>query len=142
LRRVLRHVRNQTAPGEYFLHQTASFLRRADAECLNALYGMMRTPKWYPDIALLRRCLEIEGWRVVDIQPAAPLCLESGELMERYHLDAADIHRIRERLSGVPGVPDTVWTPTPHGFRAFLHYWTFACTPAPASPAPDPPRSR
>jgi hypothetical protein len=48
LRPVLRHLRAQAKPGEYFIHQTASFERVRDANCLNNLYAMMRTQKWYP----------------------------------------------------------------------------------------------
>lgn len=138
LRRVLRHIRRQTRPGEFFVHQTAAFRRKTDADCLNELYRMMRTDKWYPDTAGLMRALRAEGWRVEEVRPAPPLRLDSAELMERYHLQAGDIRRIRERLSRTPGIPADVFEAVPDGFRAYLHYWTWACTPASGRPAPPP----
>ena len=65
LRPVLRHILAQTRPGEYFIHQTASFRRQEDANCANTLYKMMGTKKWYPTVAFLRKCLREEGWKVL-----------------------------------------------------------------------------
>ena len=127
---VLRHVRAQTEPGEYFVHQTASFSRRQDADCLNELYAMMETEKWYPTVAFLRKSLCAEGWNVLEVCRAAPLRLKSEDLMQRYHLDQKDICRIRDRLLRKTGVPADVVTITAGGFCAFLHYWTYVCTPA------------
>ena len=127
LRPVLRHLRTQAEPGEYFVHQTASFRRQEDADRLNDLYKMMRTEKWYPTVGLLGECLQSEGWHVLDVLPAAPLPLMDDELLQRYGLDQADISRITERLSRHPLAPEDVFQKTEYGFRAFLHYWIYVC---------------
>jgi hypothetical protein len=129
LRPVLRHLRAQTRPGEFFVHQTASFSRPQDAAFLNSLYGMMRTGKWYPTVAFLCEALNLEGWEVVEICPALPLRLKSDDLTQRYSLDQADLRRIRDRLSRNARVPEDVFEKTDEGFSAFLHYWTYVCTP-------------
>lgn len=130
LRPVLRHLRAQAKPGELFVHQTASFVRQQDADCLNSLYRMMGSPKWYPTSDFLDDCLSRESWTVQAHVPALPLELKSDDLMQRYNLDEAAIRRIRERWSGDTSVPDTVFKVTEKGFSAFLHYWIYVCAPA------------
>jgi SAM-dependent methyltransferase len=130
LRPVLRHLRAQMRPGEFFVHQTASFERQQDADCLNALYQLMRTTKWYPSVSFLRDCLREEGWQVLEVCPAAALRLRDDDLAQRYQLAPADICRIRARLRDEPRPPEDVATVTDSGFCAFLHYWTYVCTPA------------
>ncbi len=130
LRRVLRHLRAQARPGEFFVHQTASFRRRRDAEVLNALYRMMRTSKWYPTAAVLRKALRAAGWKVLEVRPAPPLRLNERDMAERYRLSSADVRRIRDRLSRLPRVPRNVFRATPGGFRALLHYHIYVCAPA------------
>lgn len=130
LRPVLRHLRAQARPGEYFVHQTASFKSQEDADCMNALYGMMGTPKWYPAVDFLCECLQKEGWRVLEVLPAQPARLTSDDLMHRYQLDRTDIQRIRGSLSGRSSMPDDVFQKTEDGFRALLHYWIYVCTAA------------
>jgi hypothetical protein len=131
LRRLLRHVRAQARGGEFFVHQTASFRDPRDADCLNALYRMMRTQKWYPTVGFLHRCLADEGWKVIEVLPSPPLVLTAEDLARRYSLDEADISRIRDCLSrDFPG-RDGAFTPEGSGFRAFLHYWIYVCSAAP-----------
>jgi hypothetical protein len=91
---------------------------------------MMRTQKWYPTVAFLRRALRMEEWKVLEVAPAPPLRLKDTDLAQRYNLDQADIRRIRDRLPRDPGVPEDVFTKTDEGFCAFLHYWIYVCTPA------------
>ena len=129
LRPLLRHLRAQARPGEFFVHQTASFRRRQDATSLNSLYGMMKTGKWYPTATFLCRALRLEGWKVVEVCPASPLPLNDDDLMQRYNLDRACIRHIRDRLSRRADVPEDVFKRTGSGFTAFLHYWTYVCTP-------------
>ncbi len=130
LRPVLRHLRAQVKPGEFFVHQTASFVRQQDADCLNGLYQMMRTPKWYPTSDSLRESLRAEGWNVLEAVPALPLQLKSDDLMQRYNLDEADIHRIRDRWSRDATLPETVFKVAENeGFSAFLHYGIYVCVP-------------
>ncbi|MEI8243490.1 MAG: class I SAM-dependent methyltransferase [bacterium] len=130
LRPVLRHLRAQMRPGEFFVHQTASFARQQDADCLNTLYQLMRTTKWYPGVAFLCDCLREEGWQVLEVCPAAALRLRDDDLAQRYQLAPADIRRIRDQLAGTPGIPEDVAITSAAGFCAFLHYWTYVCTPA------------
>jgi SAM-dependent methyltransferase len=130
LRPVLRHLRAQAKPGEYFVHQTASFRRRQDADCLNGLYNMMRTQKWYPTVDFLCGCLRAEGWQVLEVLPVLPLQLTCDDLMQRYHLDRKDVLRISDRLSLNSLVSDKVFKKTSDGFCAFLHYWIYVCTAA------------
>jgi hypothetical protein len=127
LRPVLRHLRAQAKQGEYFVHQTASFYSRRDANCLNELYQMMRTQKWYPTVNFLCKCLGAEGWRVLEVLPVLPLKLACDDLMQRYHLDQKDVLRIRDRLCRNSLVSDKVFKKTDDGFCAFLHYWIYVC---------------
>jgi len=69
LSRVLRRLRAQTQPGEFFVHQTASFRRAQDAACLNDIYAMMHTRKWYPTVAALSTALRKRGWKVWGYPP-------------------------------------------------------------------------
>lgn len=130
LRRVLRHLRAQTKPSEFFVHQTASFSRQEDADFLNTLYKMLRTPKWYPTVSFLCECLREEGWEVLEVSPAPPLRLKDDALMKRYSLGRAEIQRIGDLLSRNSSVPGDVFVKTGKGFSAFLHYWLYVCTPA------------
>jgi SAM-dependent methyltransferase len=127
LRPVLRHLRDQAKPGEYFVHQTASFRRRKDADCLNELYRMMGTQKWYPTVDFLCERLRAEGWQVLETLPVRPLRLTHNDLMQRYHIDRKDVLRISDRLSEPSFVPDKVFKKTDGGFCALLHYWIYVC---------------
>jgi SAM-dependent methyltransferase len=130
LRPTLRHLRRQTKPGEFFVHQTASFRNKQDADCLNALYQMMGTHKWYPTVDFLCACLAAEGWEVREVLPGFPLPLMSDDLAHRYHLAQEDILRICDCLSRDFSVPEDVFKKAEDGFCAFLHYWIYICTPA------------
>lgn len=129
LHRVLSHLRAQARSGEFFVHQTASFVRQRDADCLNRIYTAMGTTKWYPTVAFLRQALRRAGWKVLAVHPAPALRLKSGDLAERYHLDRTAIDRIRMRISCGPRPPANVCRPTADGFCAFLHYHVFICAP-------------
>ncbi len=130
LRPVLKKLHAQARPGEFFVHQTASFERRQDADCLNELYRMMRTQKWYPTVDHLCKCLEAEGWQVLEVLPAEPLRLTHDELMKRYQLEPTDIRRISDQLSRNAPASEEVFKRMDDGFCAFLHYWIYVCTPA------------
>jgi hypothetical protein len=130
LRPVLRHLRAQAKPGEYFIHQTASFFRQQDADCLNELYQIMRTRKWYPTVDFLCKCLRAEGWQVLEVLPVLPLHLTCNDLMQRYHIDRKDVLHISDRLSINSVVSDKVFKKTGDGFCAFLYYWIYVCTAA------------
>jgi SAM-dependent methyltransferase len=128
LRPVLRHLHAQAKPGEYFVHQTASFRSQHDADCVNELYRMMRTQKWYPTVDFLCESLRGEGWQVLEVLPALPLRLASNDLMRRYLIDQNDVLRLSDRLSIDFPVSDEVFKKADNGFCAYLHYWTYVCT--------------
>ncbi|MEI6810272.1 MAG: class I SAM-dependent methyltransferase [bacterium] len=127
---VIRHVRRQTRPGEFWVHQTASFQRVADAGCLNTIYSMMKTSKWYPTTGVMKNYLVNEGWNVLEVLPCEPLPLTSASLAMRYGLSVNDVADIREQLAADVQVPDNVLTFTDNTFCAYLHYWLYVCTPS------------
>jgi hypothetical protein len=131
LARVLRHVRAQAGEGEFFVHQTASFRDPRDADCLNALYRMMRTRKWYPTVDFLCGRLADAGWNVMDVLPSPPLALTGEDLARRYNLDEADLTRIRGSLSCDFAGRDAAFTTKGSDLRAFLHYWIYVCSAVP-----------
>ena len=127
---LLRYLRDQAKTGEYFVHQTASFDNEREAACLNALYRLMRTHKWYPTADDLRHRLTDAGWRVTETTPAPSLLLTSHDLGRRYALDADDIARIRDLLAREFGEMDGVFRILPSGFQAKLHYRIYTCVAA------------
>lgn len=124
---LLRHLRAQAAPGEFWVHQTACFAHRTDADCLNALYRRMRTAKWYPTTAGLQARLAAAGWSVATIRPAPPLDLDSAELGIRYGLDARALAGLRAQMEKDFGRNQPAFHLRPDGFRAELHYAVFVC---------------
>lgn len=127
---VLRHVRAQARPGEFFVHQTASFRDPRDADCLNTLYRRMHTKKWYPTVDVLSECLAETGWNVLEVLPAAPLTLTPDDLARRYELNPRTLADIHDRLSRDFHDRHTAFESGDSGFRAFLHYWIYVCRAA------------
>jgi len=127
LRPLLRHLRSEMKAGEFFVHQTACFEHKCDAQRLNLLYHRMRTDKWYPTISELKICLKEEGLAVRATCPAPKLLLSSQDLAERYHLMEEDVCRIRAEISQLYGEAPEVFVVTPNGFTAYLHYQIFTC---------------
>ena len=124
---LLCSLRDQAEAGEFFVHQTASFDNEKEAACLNALYRLMRTHKWYPMVNDLRRRLTDSGWRVTDTTPAPSLQLTSDDLGRRYALNASDIACIRDMMAREFGGMSGVFRLTPTGFHANLPYRTYTC---------------
>lgn len=127
LAEALEYIRSQTAQGEYFIHQTACFDSQEEADCLNTLYAMMRTEKWYPAEARLTELLQQTGWTVVNILPAPTLSLSSEDLKLRYALSAEDLLEIRSRLSSEYSACTHLFKPDETGFTAYLPYRIFIC---------------
>ena len=127
LQPLLRHLRSQAREGEFFVHQSASFENKEEADCLNALYKHMGTLKWYPTVNDVRGRLEDAGWRVIDTISAPTLVLSSDELGLRYALDAKKLACIRDRMAKSSGEGSGVFRLTPSGFQADLHYRIFTC---------------
>ena len=124
---LLRHLRAQAEPSEFWVHQTACFERAEDAACLNALYRRLRTPKWYPTADDLQARLAAAGWSVAEIRPAPTLQLDSAELGIRYGLDADALAAVRTDMIREFGAEHAVLHSRPDGFRAELRYALFVC---------------
>jgi len=124
---VLRHLREQMKPGEYFVHQTACFTSQTAADCLNAIYAGMGTIKWYPTVEVLIPILESTGWEVTHIADVPRLRLASDELKERYQLSDDTVREIRDRIMSDFGEIEGVLEETPDGFIAYLSYKIFLC---------------
>lgn len=124
---LLCYLRDQAKPGEFFVHQSASFDNEEEAACLNALYKHMCTHKWYPTVTDLQRRMTDAGWRVTDTIPAPSLSLTSDDLGHRYALDARHIARIRDLMAREFGERNGVFRLTPSGFQANLYYRIYSC---------------
>jgi hypothetical protein len=125
---LLRHLRAQARPGERFIHQSACFQAADDATCLNTLYQLMRTVKWYPTVSELTETLRQAGWQTEEAIPAPTLLLHHEELALRYHLSRADCAHICAQLTPPRAPARSVFRRTPDGgFEADLHYHLFPC---------------
>ena len=124
---LLRHLRAQAEPSEFWVHQTACFERAEDAACLNALYRRLRTPKWYPTADDLQARLAAAGWALAETRPAPTLHLDSAELGIRYGLDADALAAVRTDMIREFGAEHAVLHSRPDGFRAELRYALFVC---------------
>jgi hypothetical protein len=124
---LLSHLRAQLQPGETFIHQTACFQDSRNADCLNMLYAMMDSPKWYPTVDALAGVLGDTGWEVAAIADAPPLPLTSTDLADRYGLSPETLTLIHATLTERFGTVAGVFEPTDGGFTAHLHYRIFTC---------------
>jgi SAM-dependent methyltransferase len=124
---LLRHLRGQLFEGELFVHQSACFADDGDAACLNRVYEMMKTEKWYFTIGELEAALEKAGFLLCEVRAAPPLRLDSCDLAERYELSAAQVASIREVVGQKFGERPGVFTSAGDGFTAWLHYSIFSC---------------
>ena len=124
---LLRHLRAQAEPSEFWVHQTACFERAEDAACLNALYRRLRTPKWYPTVDDLLARLAAAGWALAETRPAPTLHLDSAGLGIRYGLDADALAAVRTDMIREFGAEHAVLHSRPDGFRAELRYALFVC---------------
>jgi len=124
---ILKKLRRLMQPGEYFIHQTACFEDGAAAKCLNKLYELMGTDKWYPMSSSLCMALMESGWQVMATVPAPPLPLGSLDLSRRYNLSPAKLSQIHKTLSAECGECTKVFESTRRGFIAYLPYNIFTC---------------
>jgi len=124
---ALEHIRRQTGPDEYFVHQTACFSSQEEADCLNELYARMRTEKWYPAETRLTELLQQTGWSVEAILPAPALALTAEDLSLRYALSAQDRLEIRDRICAAHPACGHLFQPDATGFTAYLPYRIFIC---------------
>jgi predicted TPR repeat methyltransferase len=124
---LLCHLRGQLCEGELFVHQSACFADDGDAACLNRVYEMMKTEKWYFTIEDLEAALEKAGFSLSEVRSAPPLRLDSGDLAERYGLGAEQVASIREEVGREFGERLGVFSSAGEGFTAWLHYSIFTC---------------
>lgn len=124
---MLQKLRSIMQPGEIFIHQTACFENARAAKCINRLYELMDTDKWYPMRAGLCMSLMELGWRVEATAAAAPLPMGSLDLARRYSLSTARLAKIHEELSQEYGDFTGVFQTAPRGFTAYLPYTIFTC---------------
>jgi hypothetical protein len=124
---LLGHLRSQMRNGEMFVHQTASFAFRKDVFCMNMLYELMGTAKWFPTVREMRKLLRNEGWSIAHVSRAPKLLLTSEELAGRYNLSGETVKQISEDLFRRNGEIENVFAKSPDGFRACLHYYIYRC---------------
>jgi SAM-dependent methyltransferase len=128
---TLSKLRKLARPGEYFVHQSVSFQEQAEADCLNRLYELMGTRKWYPSTDVMRAELELSGWRVDAIKPAPALTLDYSELLLRYGFDQERVQAFCRELVEQTAVGEDVFSASERSCRFYLHYWIYVCTPLP-----------
>jgi trans-aconitate methyltransferase len=127
LKPLLHHIRSLLKKGEIFIHQTACFQNRLDAECLNEIYKLMGTQKGYPTIDALKSVLNDVGFQVYDICHASSLQLDSADLTERYQLNPQQVTLIQKQIEQKYGQKPQIYTCYPNHFIAWLHYNIFSC---------------
>jgi SAM-dependent methyltransferase len=128
LKPLIKHIRQQLKPGEYFVHQTACFTNEGDADILNIIYDMMGTDKGYPTVRNFCRILEDEGFEVADISKAHSLELSSESLMQRYGFNEQRMQEIIDTVLKQGNEKEKIFNLTPGGFKAYLHYMIFTCS--------------
>jgi hypothetical protein len=124
---LLRHIRNQLIDSEFFIHQSACFRRSEDAECLNLIYNLMGTDKWYGTISEMEGLLKEEGWEICFETPAPKLHLSSQDLSERYKLSPDQVKLVGIEVDRHYGQIPDIFVKTDAGFNAWLHYCIFVC---------------
>jgi len=124
---LLRHIGSQLECGEYFIHQTACFNKSCDADCLNEIYDMMKTGKWYPTVSTLISSLEVSGFEVESLIEVPSLPLKMEELSERYAIDLNDFKsRLNFWKEKYFDLNDVIVF-SDKSFTAYLHYKIFIC---------------
>ena len=124
---ILKKLRRVMQPGEWFIHQTACFEDAAAAKCLNSLYKLIGSDKWFPMRTALCMVLLEAGWRVEATAPAPPLPLSSLDLARCYNLAPVKLTQIQKTLCANNGECSRVFERTRRGFTAYLPYTIFTC---------------
>jgi SAM-dependent methyltransferase len=127
---LFRHLRTQAELGETFVHQTGCFAGRQGADCINLLYSLMGTTKWYPTEDQLRSVLGGVGWDVREVGDAPSLPLSTEDLAFRYGLSPEACRLIRARIFECHGEIPDIFALTETGFLAYLPYRVFTCVAA------------
>lgn len=124
---ILKKLRRVMQPGESFIHQTVCFEEASAAQCLNKLYDLMGTDKWFPMRTALCMALMESGWQVEATTPAPPLPLSSLDLARCYNLAPAKLTQIQKTLCSDCGECANVFVSSRRGFTAFLPFTIFTC---------------
>ncbi len=124
---LLKHLRMQLHPGEFFVHQSACFARQGDADLMNLLYERMETGKWFFTRDELAARLQRAGFAVRAASPAPPLQMSSADLGERYGLGPEEKAAIGREIMEKFGCGQKIFTQEGDEFRATLCYCIFAC---------------
>jgi trans-aconitate methyltransferase len=126
-RLLLRHLRSQQKNGEIFVHLSSCFQNKRDAECMNLLYELMGTQKWFGSRAEMEAVLKEEGWSLCQVLPAPSARMDSRDLAERYNLQPQQIISIRKEVAREYGQKPEVFSFTDEGFNAWLQTYIFTC---------------
>jgi predicted TPR repeat methyltransferase len=102
---LLRHLRGQLQPGEYFVHQSAAF----------------------STVDELKSRLENAGFIVHEVVPASRLEMSSVDLGERYGLNPEQRASIGREIEGLFGRNQEVFACDGNEFKASLHAFIFSC---------------
>jgi len=124
---LLKHLRMQLHPGEFFVHQSACFARQGDADQMNLLYERMETGKWFFTRDELAARLQRAGFAVRAASPAPPLQMSFADLGERYGLGPEEKTAIGREIVEKFGCGQKIFTQEGDEFRATLCYSIFTC---------------
>jgi SAM-dependent methyltransferase len=123
----LQHIRGLLREGEIFVHQSACFENEEDAECLNLVYKLMATQKWYTTTDNMKSLLHDAGFRVCNVCSAVKIRAESNELSERYQLSPQQTAFICKETERLYGQRPEVFVCDGERFTVWLHYSIFSC---------------
>lgn len=124
---LLEHIRRQMHVGEMFVHQSACFGHPEDAGCMNMIYSLMGSDKWYFTSSELQGILKAVGFEICSVLPAPKLHLTSEDLSLRYGLCADHVDIIRMTVERQFSNRSDVFMATNDGFESWLHYHIFIC---------------
>lgn len=123
---LLRHLKKQLRPGEFFIHQSGAFACQQEADVINHLYDRMDSGKWFFTVDELKSKLEDAGFIVREILPAPSLEMGSADLGERYKLGPETMASIGQEIEQLFG-KQNVFMLFGEEFKACLHSWIFVC---------------
>jgi len=124
---LLKHLRDQLLPGEFFVHQSACFARQRDADLMNHLYERMDTGKWFFTKDELLARLEKAGFAVRAAALAPSLEMSSADLGERYDLGPERMAAIGRKIEESFANDLEIFAREKNEFRATLCYCIFTC---------------
>ncbi len=123
---LLRHLKDQLRPGEFFVHQSGAFVCQQDADVINYLYNRMDSGKWFFTVDELKSRLEDAGFIVHEVLPVPSLEMSSADLGERYELGPETMASIGHEIDWLFG-KQNVFMLFGKEFKACLHSWIFIC---------------